>query len=156
MVKLNSDNYKISWGYVDVNKSTIEFIENNKELTGNDKFLTPQNVVQQAIYRNIYDGVDLECLISSVGVKENIIINSSSAKNEFEIAYKFDGLTVSQINDNTVGFYNSANEQVYMLTAPYMMDANGEMSHAVSISVVEQKIKAYTKGNCQQRMAYGQ
>ncbi len=144
MVKLNSDNYKISWGYVDVNKSTIEFIENNKELTGNDKFLTPQNVVQQAIYRNIYDGVDLECLISSVGVKENIIINSSSAKNEFEIAYKFDGLTVSQINDNTVGFYNSANEQVYMLTAPYMMDANGEMSHAVSISVVEQKNKKLT------------
>lgn len=144
MVKLSSDDYKITWGYEGANKSTVEFIENDEVLTGNDNFLTPKNVIQQAIYRNIYDGVDLECIVSSVGVKENIILNSSSAKNEFEIAYKVNGLTVSQINDNTVGFYNSANEEVYSITAPYMKDANGEVSNSVTISIVEQKNKKIT------------
>lgn len=129
---------------MDANKSTVEFVENNEVLTGNDIFLTPKNVIQQAVYPNIYDGVDLECIISSVGVKENIILNNSSAKNEFEIAYKVNGLTVSQINDNTVGFYNSANEQVYSITAPYMKDSNGEISNSVAISIVEEKNKKIT------------
>lgn len=40
MVKIKDDNQKINWGYKDTNKVKSTIVNNDEELTGNDKFTT--------------------------------------------------------------------------------------------------------------------
>ena len=131
--------YEIAWGYADGNKSELEFINNTSEKTGNDRFLVLDSVTQQAKYPNIFSSVDLELFVSSTGIKENLILNSASAQNEFVIEYKLKNLTAEQKDGKTVVLENSDGEEVYVLSAPEMYDSAGARSAALSLVITEQK-----------------
>jgi len=132
-------NYKIAWGYADSNKAELEFINNTSEKTGNDRFLVLDSVTQQAKYPDIFSDVDLELFVSSTGIKENLILNSASAQNEFVIEYKLKNLTAEQKDGKTVVLENSDGEEVYVLSAPEMYDSAGARSAALSLVITEQK-----------------
>ena len=139
MIKLNHNNYHISWGYDDTNQSTAKIIEKDEDLTGDDAFLARPNLISETLYEEIYDNTDLQCLITPVGVKENFILKNSNAKTEYEIQYKFNNLTATQKDDNTIELIDSDDEVVYVIDAPYMTDANGNSSTAVSLEITSQK-----------------
>ena len=96
MIKLSSDDYSISWGYNDANKSKINIVSNNEKLNGNEKFTTLKNITSEAKYENVYKNVDLQYFVTSTGVKENIILKSSDVQNEFNLTYKINDLTAKQ------------------------------------------------------------
>ncbi|MEE1319038.1 MAG: hypothetical protein UHD05_05955, partial [Ruminococcus sp.] len=69
MIKVTSDDYSVSWGYDDTNKSKINLIENDENLIGNDKFTTLKNITSEAKYEEVYKNVDLQYFVTSTGVK---------------------------------------------------------------------------------------
>ena len=139
MVKLSSDNYSISWGYDNANKSKINIVKNEDKLVGNEKFTDLKNITSEAKYEEVYKNVDLQYFVTSTGIKENIIMKNSDVQNEFNITYKIKNLTAKQTDDYSITLYNKENKAVYTISAPYMTDAKGESSNQIKLELVSQK-----------------
>ena len=91
MVSVENDKHEISWNYDDANKSNI-VVQNGK--TNDDKNdTTLDNITSNAEYKNIYNNVDLQCNVTTKGVKENIVLNSPNVNNEYVISYNIGKLT---------------------------------------------------------------
>ena len=136
LVSVENDKHEISWNYDDANKSNI-VVQNGK--TNNDKNdTTLDNITSNAEYKNIYNNVDLQCNVTTKGVKENIVLKSPNVKNEYVISYNIGKLTPKLKDDNTIDLYNGKNI-VYTISAPYMVDANQKYSENISLEILNHK-----------------
>ena len=136
LVSVENDKHEISWNYDDANKSNI-VVQNGK--TNGDKNDTAlDNITSNAEYKNIYNNVDLQCNVTTKGVKENIVLNNPNAKNEYVISYNIGKLTPKLKDDNTIDLYNGKNI-VYTISAPYMVDANQKYSENISLEILNHK-----------------
>lgn len=139
MINIGGKNGDISWKYADAKRSNAKVTNNNKKYTGNEKFTNIDKMTSTAQYDNIYDNVDLECIVSPNGVKENIILENKNAQNEFEIEYKINGLTAKQIDEQNIKLYDKNEKEVYTISAPYMYDADGNVSEDVTLKILSNK-----------------
>ena len=139
-VRLTKDGYSISWYYVDAKKQTAQVVEKEAD---ND-VTTLENITSQVVYENIYKDTDLEYLVSSEGIKENIILNSAKAPTEYVAEYKANGLTPVQIDNKTIELQDSNGVAVYTLYAPYMYDAANEYSQGIYITLSDVKNGKFT------------
>lgn len=139
MISLQSDSYKISWGYDNAGKSKADVKKNNEKTSGNDKFTTLKNITTETLYKDVFSDVDLQYFVTTTGIKENIILKSSKAQNEFTLNYKIPNLTAKQKGDKTITLSNKDGKEIYTISAPYMYDANGSSSTQMKIEIVKQK-----------------
>ena len=139
MISLKSDGYKISWGYDNAGKSKADVKKNNEKTSGNDKFTTLKNITTETLYKDVFSNVDLQYFVTTTGIKENIILKSSKAQNEFTLNYKIPNLTAKQKDDKTITLSNKDGKEIYTISAPYMYDANGSSSTQMKIEIVKQK-----------------
>ena len=139
MVKVSSDDYSVSWGYEGAAKKSAEFVKSDTELKGNDVFTTLTKLVSETIYKDVFPNVDLQYFVSSTGIKENIILKSAEASTEFNINYKVADLSANLTDEHTISLYDKDNKEVYSIAAPYMTDADGNVSEQLTLSIVEQK-----------------
>ena len=136
LVSVENDKHEISWNYDDANKSNI-VVQNGK--TNDDKNDTAlDNITSNAEYKNIYNNVDLQCNVTTKGVKENIVLNSPNVNNEYVISYNIGKLIPKLKDDNTIDLYNGKNV-VYTISAPYMVDANQMYSENISLEILNHK-----------------
>ena len=139
MISLQSDGYKISWGYDNAGKSKADVKKNNEKTSGNDKFTTLKNITTETLYKDVFSDVDLQYFVTTTGIKENIILKSAKAQNEFTLNYKIPNLTAKQKDDKTITLSNKDGKEIYTISAPYMYDANGSSSTQMKIEIVKQK-----------------
>ena len=139
MISLQSDGYKISWGYDNAGKSKADVKKNNEKTSGNDKFTTLKNITTETLYKDVFNDVDLQYFVTTTGIKENIILKSSKAQNEFTLNYKIPNLTAKQKDDKTITLSDKDGKEIYTISAPYMYDANGSTSTQMKIEIVKQK-----------------
>ncbi|MEE1320646.1 MAG: DNRLRE domain-containing protein, partial [Acutalibacteraceae bacterium] len=138
LVSYEAKDYPISFNYQSAKKSNIKIIENETELTGNDAFLTLPDITQEVLYENVFDGVDLQYIVSPDNLKENIIIKNKSAQNSFTVNYNIGELSAQVVDDKTINLM-SGSEVIYTISAPYMYDANGEKSEGITLTVDKNK-----------------
>lgn len=139
MISLQSNGYKISWGYDNAGKSKADVKKNNEKTSGNDKFTTLKNITTETLYKDVFNDVDLQHFVTTTGIKENIILKSSKAQNEFTLNYKIPNLTAKQKDDKTITLSDKDGKEIYTISAPYMYDANGSSSTQMKIEIVKQK-----------------
>ena len=139
MISLQSNGYKISWGYDNAGKSKADVKKNNEKTSGNDKFTTLKNITTETLYKGVFNDVDLQYFVTTTGIKENIILKSLKAQNEFTLNYKIPNLTAKQKDDKTITLSNKDGKEIYTISAPYMYDANGSSSTQMKIEIVKQK-----------------
>ena len=139
MISLQSNGYKISWGYDNAGKSKADVKKNNEKTSGNDKFTTLKNITTETLYKDVFSDVDLQYFVTTTGIKENIILKSAKAQNEFTLNYKIPNLTAKQKDDKTITLSNKDGKEIYTISAPYMYDANGSTSTQMKIEIVKQK-----------------
>lgn len=139
MISLQSNGYKISWGYDNAGKSKADVKKNNEKTSGNDKFTTLKNITTETLYKDVFSDVDLQYFVTTTGIKENIILKSSKAQNEFTLNYKIPNLTAEQKDDKTITLSDKDGKEIYTISAPYMYDANGSSSTQMKIEIVKQK-----------------
>ena len=139
MISLQSNGYKISWGYDNAGKSKADVKKNNEKTSGNDKFTTLKNITTETLYKDVFNDVDLQYFVTTTGIKENIILKSSKAQNEFTLNYKIPNLTAKQKDDKTITLSDKDGKEIYTISAPYMYDANGSSSTQMKIEIVKQK-----------------
>ena len=139
MISLQSNGYKISWGYDNAGKSKADVKKNNEKTSGNDKFTTLKNITTETLYKDVFSDVDLQYFVTTTGIKENIILKSAKAQNEFTLNYKISNLTAKQKDDKTITLSNKEGKEIYTISAPYMYDAKGSTSTQMKIEIVKQK-----------------
>ena len=138
-VRLEKDNYKISWYYEDAKKSSakIESKEVDEDPT------TLENLSSTVIYENVYKDTDFEYIVGSDGLKENIILQSNKSPEEFTSIYQANGLTPVQADEKTIELY-AGEELVYVITAPYMEDSKGDCTDNITLTLTENKNNTFT------------
>lgn len=137
LIEITRNDYTISWGYSGANivdareqKCSVE------ELVGNDAFTTLTNLSSTVLYEDIYNNVDLEVINSTAGVKENLILKAANTMNVFKIEYSIGDLVAESVDSHTIVLKDDETI-VYTISAPYMTDAQGEMSEAVELKILQ-------------------
>ena len=136
LVSVENDKHEISWNYDDANQSNI--VAQNGKTNDDKNDTTLDNITSNAEYKNIYNNVDLQCNVTTKGVKENIVLNSPNVNNEYVISYNIGKLIPKLKDDNTIDLYNGKNI-VYTISAPYMVDANQKYSENISLVILNHK-----------------
>ena len=137
MVLVEKGEHTVSWGYKDIKLGNAKQKSNKKLRLGNDKFTVLDNLTSTVVYESAYDGVDIECITTPVGVKENIILNKKSATNKFVTTYDIGDLRTEKLNDREIALYNDDNEIEYYINALYMYDAKNETSEDIVLNIIE-------------------
>lgn len=99
--------------------------------------MTVENQTSAVVYKNFLNRSDLEYVVTSNSLKENIVVYAPQS----EYIYRFDldsgGLMPAEQADGSIKWIDPKNpdETVFLLDAPYMYDANDNESFDVSMSV---------------------
>ena len=144
LLSIKDGEYKITFTPLNANKSNAE-IENPEKINSlkfKDVSQLP-HLKSKVTYENVYDGIDLEYILTGNNIKENLIVNKPLNEYVFDFEIKVKGLELS-IKDGCVVFADSETlEEKYKIPLPYMYDANGEHSMAVEYSVEQSNNSKY-------------
>lgn len=134
---LHDGNRKITMSLNDAIKKTTGVVTNHttefdSEATQLQKLMTLDNLSSEILYANILDGVDLQYVVESLNVKENIIVKEQKDSYQYTFTITLNNLEAEMAEDGSVRIYDpSTNETVYNIPTGFMYDANGECSTAV-------------------------
>ena len=145
LVSIKDGEYKIDFTPLDTSKVRVE-IENPQE-NNSRKFEDVSklnNLVAKAIYKNIYDGIDIEYILVGNNLKENIIVNEKQDSYTYIFELKLNKLS-AELKDGAIVLSDcDSGEPVYKIPAPYMYDANGVYSEAVEYTLEQNSKWNYT------------
>ncbi|MCM1544366.1 MAG: DNRLRE domain-containing protein, partial [Ruminococcus sp.] len=135
LVSYTDETYPISWNFQSAKNSKIQIMNNNDTFDGDEKFLKLRNINNEVVYKNIFNNVDVKYKINTDGIKEDIILNDQDSKTSFTIIYNIGRLSATKVDSKTIELTDDNNVVIYRISAPYMYDANGEKSEAISFQI---------------------
>ena len=127
---LHENNTKITMSLIGAIKKTEGKITSNhstdeQESTALGKLANLENLEASIIYENILDGVDLEYVVRSLNVKENIIVKKKLDGYFFSFELALNNLTATLNDAGDVVISNASGETAYVIPAPVVFDADG-------------------------------
>ncbi|MBQ8868630.1 MAG: carbohydrate binding domain-containing protein, partial [Oscillospiraceae bacterium] len=132
LVEIKTDDYKLSWGFVGSNDN--KSAKKKTKVTSDD--ITALDELSDGLYYNdIYNDVDVEYLLQSKTIKENIILKTKEAQQSFELELKLNKATAVLNSDRTVSIILSDGTEAAKFSAPFMYDAKGVQSTDVAVSL---------------------
>ena len=105
-----------------------------------------RKLVNEVKYENLVSGTDLQYIVSSAKVKENIIVKEKSDSYEYAFLLKAENLELElSKNQNSIEFFvtkvnesgSFEREVIFTMPAAYMYDAKGEISNDVVCELEE-------------------
>ena len=99
-----------------------DFDESDTKL---QKLMTLDTLSSKVIYQDILDGVDLEYVVDSYDIKENIIVKKKNDSYKYTFTLKLNNLTAALNSSGDVVISDSSTDEiVYIIPAPVVYDAN--------------------------------
>ncbi len=90
------------------------------------------------VYRNVLANVDLEYILSGNDVKETILVQNVCENYDYSFKLSLSWLIPKETEDGAILLCDAeSGEEIYLLPAPYMTDANDEYSDAVSYRLTD-------------------
>ena len=143
---LSENGYRITVSFANENiKSSNAKLSNHASKytpSGRDDLDTQFKKVKQIdnnttlLYKNTLKGIDLEYVLSSNNVKENIIVKRLQDEYSYTFIYSLENLVATLNEDGSVSLFDSeSGEERYLIPVPYMYDANGNLSYDVEYSL---------------------
>ncbi len=147
---LHEGNHKITMSLVGARKKVQGQVTNTQtefgvEATQLQKMMTLDKLSSRILYADILDGVDLEYVVESRNVKENIIVKEKADEYAFSFEMKLNNATATlcENGDITITDPDTA-EVIYTIPKGFMYDAAGAFSDAVSYTLTSQGNGTYT------------
>ncbi|MBS5843862.1 MAG: DNRLRE domain-containing protein, partial [Clostridiales bacterium] len=96
-----------------------------------------QNVADGLVFDDVISGADMEYHVTGSGVKENIIVKEKADVYRYPFALKCENVIATFNEDEQCVVFKSVEteEEVFMIPAPFMSDANGIVSTGVFYEV---------------------
>ncbi len=115
-------------------------ISNESEITAfNNAAMKVENQTGAVVYDDVFGNDDLEYIVTTNSIKENIVVNEK--KNKYIYSFDMDfGELVPVVNeDNSVRLVDPENteETLFYIESPYMYDANGIKSEDIDMSLAK-------------------
>ncbi len=119
--------------------STVSASEESEITEYNNEAMAVENQSGAIVYEDIFNNADLEYIVTTNSIKENIVVQ----RKQHDYTYSFDmdfGELVPIVNeDNSIRVVEPETEEtVFFVAAPYMYDANGIESTEIDMSLVEE------------------
>ena len=83
LVRVEKDNYTLSWNFEGISKTTGEVTEKASD----DDKVTLDNFSSEITFSEVFTDTDIQYLIYGDSLKENIILNTKDAPDEFTVVY---------------------------------------------------------------------
>ena len=127
---IHENNTKITMGLVGAEKKTKGVVtgSNNSDDAIDDalgKMTNLENLSSTIRYEDILDGVDIEYLVHSMNIKENIIVKEKKDSYSYTFTLELNNLTAVISDDGNVYIKSYDGEAQYVIPAPVVFDANG-------------------------------
>jgi len=141
---LQKDNYKIEMSLNGAIKKTSGVATNtvtefDESATVLQKKMTLDKLTARVMYADILDGVDLEYVLNSGNIKENIIVKEKAEEYAYTFTLKLNNLTATLDDSGDIVITKADGEAVYRIPAPIVYDASGVYA--------EDEMSAYTLTN---------
>ncbi len=95
-------------------------------------------------YPNVAENIDLQYLLSGNDVKENIIVRSPSEGYSYSFELNTQGLVAVKNKNGSISLLDAETKKIaYVFPAPYMYDANGDVSHSVEYMLTAKSKNTY-------------
>ena len=141
-IDLSSTKAEIDNNYGSTETSSVDVLTSNSssKLTieeANKEEMKLENKVSAVNYKNIFDGADLQYVITPSKVKENIIVNEKQDSYVYKFELDLNGLIPVQQDNGSIKLYENIedDEAVFVIETPYMYDANEDTSFDVSMNL---------------------
>ena len=130
---LHDGEAKIEMGLVGAIKKTegkvvTDYSTDEKETTTLGKLTNLEKLTSVIVYENILDGVDLEYVVKSNYIKENIIVKERKGTYSYTFNIKLNNLTAELKENGSVEIIGSNGKISYVIPAPVVYDSNGAMA----------------------------
>lgn len=124
-------------------KSQIVPIDTNiiKFKSDNEKKRTLSKLSSTVNFLEILPNTDLQYIVESEGVKENIIINQRVDNPVYKFNISTKNLTAKLQEDKSIVFYDNidTSKVIFMIDKPFMYDKNGEQSKDINVALENNK-----------------
>lgn len=110
----------------------------NKEIEKfNNERMSARKASSSVIYENVLPDTDFEYIVNPRGIKENIIVKTPQEKYQYSFTLDLGGLVAVQNGDGSISLHEPGkpDEAIFVLNAPYMMDAKGEISYLAKMEI---------------------
>ena len=127
---IHENNTKITMGLVGAEKKTQGVVTstNNSDDAIEDtlgKMTNLENISSTILYEDILDGVDIEYIIHSLNIKENIIVKEKKDNYSYTFTLNLNNLTANLTENGDVHIVSLDGETQYIIPAPVVYDTNG-------------------------------
>ncbi len=127
---LHENNTKITLSLIDAIKKTegrvtSDHSTDEREETTLGKLANLENLTSSILYEDILEGVDLEYVVRSLNVKENIIVKERLDSYTFTFELALNNLTAALTDTGDVRIADASGETAYVIPAPVVFDADG-------------------------------
>ena len=127
---LHENNTKITMGLAGAEKKTEGIAINNNNSDDAiestiGKMVNLENISSTILYEDILDGVDIEYIVHSLNIKENIIVKEKKDSYSYTFTIELNNLTAALADDGNVYISSLDGVRQYIIPAPIVYDANG-------------------------------
>ncbi|MBE6580029.1 MAG: RHS repeat-associated core domain-containing protein [Ruminococcaceae bacterium] len=143
LIKIKDGEYQISYSLIDAEKSEAVVQTTSPEeeasVTKFEELSELSRLVSTVTYQNVFENTDIEYVLKGNAIKENIIVKAAGTDSySYSFEIKLKNLEAALQGDGSIAFTDSeTGKNVYSVPAPYMYDANGIVSHAVSYTLTQ-------------------
>lgn len=124
---------------VSVTAEKIQQVPMHDKQDVNAKFAVLEDLTDGLCYSNVYPNVDLEYILDSVYLKENIVLKDKTASNRYVINYHIGDLEAEQVDAQEIALKDSSGKPIFTIIAPYMSDAAEKICEKVSLNILSQE-----------------
>lgn len=145
-IKLNYEDNTISFKLLnDVNSSNGTVISNDEidvDKTDAESVAYAESNINSLTsgitYADVLPDTDVEYNVQPNSLKENIIL-SDVPDEDYAIQYELDTADMSAVlnDDNSISVVDDNSNEVFIIAAPYMVDANDNVSESINVSFAE-------------------
>ena len=145
MLTVSTDGTSFSMGLTQANLAGVQVdAENvageeedpNQEEPGIEELVHLESSVK---FEEVFEDTDIEYTLIGNEIKELIVVKSAQPSYHYEFPLDMEGLTARQMDPQTVGLFEQDSEPdaepLYALDATFMVDADGETSEEVTLTL---------------------
>lgn len=124
---LSEGDTKIEMSVLNANKGISGTVQNSSDAGVNtelQKKMNLENLSSKILYKEVFDGVDIEYVLQSLDVKENIIVKEKSEKYTYSFELKLKNLTPTLLEDGSISFADNDGNIKYSIPAPVVYDSD--------------------------------
>lgn len=146
LISLNENGYTISMTPIcstsKIN-SPAEIINHSENTVSYERAKDTEKLAQisnttKVKYKNVFTSTDIEYILTSNDIKENIIVNKPKDDYEYSFRLTLTNLKPKLTETGEIILYDlSTGENKYIIPAPFMYDANGKYSYDVRYELID-------------------